>query len=58
MTTTAMEDGDEVIIDGVKTFISNGVVCDVAVVAGKDTTIENPYQAISLYLVEAGTPGF
>jgi len=58
MTTTAVEEGDEVVISGSKTFISNGVVCDLAIVAAKDTSIENPYRAISLYLVEAGNPGF
>ncbi len=58
MTTTAVEEGDEVVINGSKTFISNGVICDLAIVAAKDTSIENPYQAISLYLVEAGNPGF
>lgn len=55
---TAVETRDEVIIDGTKTFISNGVNCDLVVVAARDPEIENPYQAISLYLVEAGTVGF
>jgi len=58
MTTTSVEEGDDVVINGSKTFISNGVICDLAIVAAKDTSIENPYQAISLYLVEAGNPGF
>jgi acyl-CoA dehydrogenase len=58
MTTTAVEEGDEVVINGSKTFISNGVICDLAIVAAKDTSIGNPYEAISLYLVEAGNPGF
>ena len=56
--TTAREDGDHVIINGQKTFISNGIVCDLIVLAAKDPTEANPHQAISLYLVEAGTPGF
>ena len=56
--TTAKEDGDHVIINGQKTFISNGIVCDLIVLAAKDPTEANPHQAISLYLVEAGTPGF
>lgn len=58
MTTTAIEDGDEVVINGSKTFISNGINCGLVVVAAKDPSIENPHQAISLYLVEEGTPGF
>ena len=56
--TTAREDGDHVIINGQKTFISNGIVCDLIVLAAKDPTEANPHQAISLYLVEAETPGF
>lgn len=58
MTTAAEEEGEDVILNGTKTFISNGFNCDLVVVAAKDPVIENPYQAISLYLVEAGTPGF
>lgn len=56
--TTAREDGNHVIINGQKTFISNGIVCDLIVLAAKDPTEANPHQAISLYLVEAETPGF
>jgi len=58
MTTTAVEDGDEVIISGSKTFISNGINSDLVIVAARDPKIDDPYNAISLYLVEAGTPGF
>lgn len=58
MTGTAVENGDEVIINASKTFISNGINCDLVVVAVKDPSIENPHKAISLYLVENGTPGF
>ncbi len=56
--TTAVEDGDEVVINGSKIFISNGINADLVVLAGKDPSEKNPYKAISLYLVEAGTPGF
>jgi acyl-CoA dehydrogenase len=56
--TTAEEAGDEVIINGSKTFISNGINGELFVVAARDPAVENPYQAISLYLVEDGTPGF
>ena len=58
METTAVEDGDEIVINGSKTFISNGVICDLVVLAAKDPAVENKHQAVSLYLVEAGTPGF
>jgi alkylation response protein AidB-like acyl-CoA dehydrogenase len=58
MTTTAVEEGAEVVLDGSKTFISNGINADLVVVAAKDPSVENPYEAMSLYLVESGTPGF
>jgi acyl-CoA dehydrogenase len=58
MKTTAVHDGDEIIINGSKTFISNGVICDLLILAAADPAIENKHQAVSLYLVEAGTPGF
>ena len=56
--TTAVEDGDDLIINGQKTFISNGINCDLVVLAVKDPTVESPHQAMDLVLVEAGTPGF
>ena len=58
MMTTAMEDNGSVILNGTKTFISNGVICDLVVLAAKNPQAESPHQAISLYLVEADTPGF
>ena len=56
--TTASEDGDAFILNGQKTFISNGIHCDLVVVAAKDPKENNPHAAVDLYLVEAGTPGF
>ncbi|MCD6297066.1 MAG: acyl-CoA dehydrogenase family protein, partial [Deltaproteobacteria bacterium] len=56
--TTAVEDGDEVVINGQKTFISNGINCGIVIVAARDPGIENPYKAMDLYVVEEGTPGF
>jgi len=58
MSTSAIEEGDEVVIEGSKTFISNGIIADLVVLAARDPVVEDPYQAISLYLVESGTPGF
>jgi acyl-CoA dehydrogenase len=56
--TSAAEDGDDVVINGQKTFISNGINCDLLILAARDPKVENPYEAIDLYLVEAETPGF
>ena len=58
MKTAAVEEGEEVVIDGSKTFISNGLNADLVVVAARDPAVENPYEALSLYVVESGTPGF
>ena len=56
--TTADESGDDVIINGQKTFISNGINCDLLVLAARDPGEENPHAAVDLYLVEAIIPGF
>lgn len=58
MKTTAVEDGDSIILNGQKTFISNGINCDLVVVAAKDPSETNPHAAVDLYLVDASTPGF
>ncbi len=58
MRTTAVEDGDHVIINGQKTFISNGINCDLLVLAARDPSEPNPHQAIDLYVVDAETAGF
>jgi len=58
MKTTAVEQGDEIVINGQKTFISNGINCDLLVLAARDPGAENPHAAVDLFLVEAATPGF
>lgn len=58
MKTSAREVGDEVIINGQKTFISNGTNCDLLVLAARDPGVDNPHAAVDLFLVEANTPGF
>ena len=58
MKTTALEDGDSFILNGQKTFISNGINCDLVIVAAKDPRESNSHAAVDLFLVEAGTPGF
>lgn len=51
-------EGDEIVIDGSKVFITNGDVCDVLVLFGKWTEIGHGRDAISIAVVEKGTPGF
>lgn len=58
MRTSAVDDGDHVVINGQKTFISNGIISDLVVLAVRDPKVDKPHKAIDLYLVEAGTPGF
>jgi acyl-CoA dehydrogenase len=58
ISTSAVEEGDEVVLNGSKTFISNGIIADLVVLAARDPEVADPYQAISLYLVESETPGF
>lgn len=56
--TTVVEDGDSFVLNGQKTFISNGINCDLVIVAAKDPGQANPHAAVDLFLVEAGTRGF
>jgi acyl-CoA dehydrogenase len=56
--TTAVEDGEYFILNGQKTFISNGINCDLVIVAAKNPRENDSHAAVDLYLVEAGTPGF
>ncbi|MBI5606291.1 MAG: acyl-CoA dehydrogenase family protein [Deltaproteobacteria bacterium] len=56
--TNFIEDEDSFIINGQKTFISNGINCDLLILAARDPRTEDPHAALSLFLVPAGTPGF
>ncbi|TMS58283.1 acyl-CoA dehydrogenase [Imbroritus primus] len=57
MRTTFTEDGDEIVIHGSKTFITNGDVADQYLLFGKWAGIEDPRQSISVLMLEKGTPG-
>jgi alkylation response protein AidB-like acyl-CoA dehydrogenase len=56
--TLAQEDGGTVVLNGTKTFISNGLLCDLVIVAAREADLDNPHLGLSLYLVEDGTEGF
>ena len=56
--TTARRDGDEYVLNGSKTFISNGMSCDLAIVAARTANSDDPHRSVSLFLVEADRPGF
>ncbi|MQY09726.1 acyl-CoA dehydrogenase family protein [Actinomadura macrotermitis] len=55
--TTAVRDGDAWVINGGKTFITNGGHADLIIVAAK-TSPERGAKGITLFGVEAGMPGF
>ena len=55
--TTAVRDGDEYVINGSKTFITNGINADLVIVAAK-TDPSQRHTGMSLIVVERGTPGF
>ncbi|HXV64488.1 MAG TPA: acyl-CoA dehydrogenase [Vicinamibacteria bacterium] len=55
--TTAVRDGDQWVINGSKTFTTNGSVCDVAV-AMAVTDRGKAKHGISAFIVPKGTPGF
>jgi acyl-CoA dehydrogenase len=55
--TTARRDGDHYVVNGQKTFITNGVRADFVVTAVK-TDPSRGHKGLSLLIVERGTPGF
>jgi acyl-CoA dehydrogenase len=55
--TTAKRDGDHFVINGSKTYITNGVRCDFVVLAVK-TDPTRGHKGLSLIVVEKGAPGF
>ena len=57
MRTTAVRDGDDYILNGSKTYITNGWHSDMVIVCAK-TDPSKGAKGISLFLVDAGTKGF
>lgn len=55
--TRAVREGDDFVISGQKTFISNGQMCDLVIVVAR-TTPEGGSRGMSLILVETDRPGF
>src|SRR5215211_914784 len=55
--TTAVRDGDDWVLNGSKTFITNGYSADLVVVAAR-TSPEKKAKGITLFGVEAGMEGF
>jgi alkylation response protein AidB-like acyl-CoA dehydrogenase len=57
MKTSFTEDGDDIIINGSKIFISNGDVADIYLVFGKWAGIAGAKEAITAVILEKGTVG-
>jgi acyl-CoA dehydrogenase len=57
--TTALKAGGDYVINGSKTFISNGISCDWVVLAVRtDPKVTPSHKGVSLVLVPADAPGF
>jgi alkylation response protein AidB-like acyl-CoA dehydrogenase len=57
MTTSAIRDGDDYIVNGSKTFITNGLNADLVITAVK-TDPSQRHRGMSLLILERGMPGF
>jgi alkylation response protein AidB-like acyl-CoA dehydrogenase len=57
MSTRAIRDGDHYVVDGAKTFITNGINADLVIVAVKTDPTER-HRGISLLVAERGMEGF
>ncbi|HEX4866838.1 MAG TPA: acyl-CoA dehydrogenase family protein [Acidimicrobiales bacterium] len=57
MTTTAIRDGDDYIVNGSKTFITNGINADLVITAVKTDPSER-HAGMSLLVIERGMEGF
>jgi len=57
MSTTARRDGDEYLVNGAKTFITNGINADLVITAVK-TDPAQKHRGMSLLVIERGTAGF
>lgn len=57
MRASAVEHGDHWVLNGSKTFISNGINADIVIVAAKTDPENNPHH-MTLFIVERGMPGF
>jgi acyl-CoA dehydrogenase len=61
MRTSAVQDGDDWVLNGEKHFISHADVADFAVVfaaSGEEASDRGPRKKITAFLVDKGTPGF
>jgi alkylation response protein AidB-like acyl-CoA dehydrogenase len=59
LSTTAIKDGQEFVINGTKTFITNGTLANhFVILCQTDPQADPPHRGMATILVERGTPGF
>ncbi|MFC1628511.1 acyl-CoA dehydrogenase [Gemmatimonadota bacterium] len=58
LTTTAVKDGNEYVLNGTKAFITNGDSCDLLVTYAKTDPDAPSGKGITAFAIEKGTPGF
>ena len=58
MNTSFTPDGDSIIVNGSKTFITNGAHADLMLLFGKWSEIADSKASISVLIMEKGAPGF
>jgi acyl-CoA dehydrogenase len=58
MKTRFRPEGDQIVVDGGKTFITSGDVADLILLFGKWSEIGDDRKSISALILEKGTPGF
>jgi acyl-CoA dehydrogenase len=56
--TTAKRDGDDYVINGSKTFITNGQHCDMVIVVARTNLEVSGAKGTTLFMVDTTTPGF
>lgn len=56
--TSARRDGDHYVLNGAKTFITNGVLGDVFCIAAKTDPGGAPSQSVTMFIIEKGMEGF
>ncbi|MEE8541497.1 MAG: acyl-CoA dehydrogenase family protein [Desulfobacterales bacterium] len=58
LTTSARREGEHYIVNGTKTFISNGQLADLCITAVRTSDTGRPHQGISLLMIEADREGY
>jgi alkylation response protein AidB-like acyl-CoA dehydrogenase len=56
--TSAKRDGDDYVINGSKTFITNGQHCDMVIVVARTNLEVSGAKGTTLFMVDTNTPGF